>query len=187
MSMRDFSQVMLDTASLRLRPLELSDTATLYAIHSDPEAMKYSAIRPWVSAAQACQLVESSLSAMRAGSQLCFSIVPTSVGEVVGTCTLFHIFKTSRRAELGFVLAKSAWGNGYMSEAVSAVLDDGFSTLDLNRVETDTDPRNFAAAKMLERLGFLKEGHLRERWIVDGNKSDSALYGLLKIEWRRVG
>jgi len=72
-----------------------------------------------------------------------------------------------------------------MSEALRALLDYGFSSLDLNRVEADTDPRNLAAAKMLERLGFAKEGHLRERWIVGDEKSDTALYGLLKGDWAR--
>jgi [ribosomal protein S5]-alanine N-acetyltransferase len=51
--MPDFSQVMLDTASLRLRPMEHSDADALYAIHSDPQVMKSSTIRPWSSAEQA--------------------------------------------------------------------------------------------------------------------------------------
>lgn len=185
--MPDFGRVMLDTASLRLRPLDHADADAPYAIHSDPQVMKYSTIRPWSSVEQAHELVERSLAAMRAGSQLCFGIVPTSAGMVVGTCTLFHIYKASRRAEVGFVLGKSFWGRGYMTEALSGLLDCGFSTLDMNRVEADTDPRNLAAAKLLERLGFVKEGHLRERWIVDDEESDRAMYGLLRREWRASG
>ncbi len=50
--------------------------------------------------------------------------------------------------------------------------------------EADIDPRNAASAKSLERLGFIKEGHLRERWIVEGEVSDTDLYGLLRSEWR---
>lgn len=185
--MPDFSQENLDAASLRLRPLERSDAEALYAIHSDPEVMKYSTIRPRSSVEQAHELVESSLAAMRAGRHLCFGIVPISAGRVVGTCTLFHIYKASRRAEVGFVLGKRFWGRGYMTEALSALLDYGFSTLDMNRVEADTDPRNLAAARLLERLGFIKEGLLRERWIVDGAKSDSAMDGLLRNAWKPNG
>ena len=70
-----------------------------------------------------------------------------------------------------------------MREALSALLDFGFQKLDLNRVEADIDPRNLASAKLLDRLGFQKEGFLRERWIVEGEISDTALYGLLKREW----
>ena len=48
---------------------------------------------------------------------------------------------------------------------------------------TDTDPRNTASIRLLERLGFQQEGHFRERWVVDGEVSDSAMFGLLRREW----
>ena len=72
----------------------------------------------------------------------------------------------------------------YMNEALLRLLEFGFTELDLNRVEGDVDPRNVASAKSLERLGFKREGLLRERWIVGGEVSDTALYGLLRSEWR---
>ena len=50
-------------------------------------------------------------------------------------------------------------------------------------MEADIDPRNHASARSLERLGFTREGLLRERWIVKGEVSDTALYGLLQREW----
>jgi RimJ/RimL family protein N-acetyltransferase len=70
-----------------------------------------------------------------------------------------------------------------MDEALRALLNYGFSQLKLNRVEADIDPRNEASARSLERLGFSKEGYLRERWIVGEEISDSALYGLLHRDW----
>ena len=71
-----------------------------------------------------------------------------------------------------------------MNEALHSLLDYGFGQLNLNRVEADIDPRNEASAKTLERLGFVKEGYLRERWIVGNEVSDTVLYGLLQREWR---
>jgi len=71
-----------------------------------------------------------------------------------------------------------------MHEALQALLRYAFQTLDLNRLEADIDPRNVASARTLERLGFQKEGHLRERWIVNGEISDTRLYGLLRREWQ---
>jgi len=56
--------------------------------------------------------------------------------------------------------------------------------LRLNRIEADIDPRNVASAGLLERLGFVREGVLRERWIVGDEASDSALYGLLASDRR---
>jgi RimJ/RimL family protein N-acetyltransferase len=71
-----------------------------------------------------------------------------------------------------------------MHEALQALLEFGVGELDLNRIEADIDPRNSASARTLERLGFTKEGYLRERWIVGDEVSDTAIYGLLRREWR---
>ena len=71
-----------------------------------------------------------------------------------------------------------------MSEAGSALIEHAFGTLNLHRIEADIDPRNVASARLLERLGFVREGLLRDRWIVGGEVSDSALYGLLERDRR---
>ena len=56
--------------------------------------------------------------------------------------------------------------------------------LDLGRIEADLDPHNQASARLLERLGFAREGLLRERWTVAGVTTDSLIMGLLRREWR---
>jgi RimJ/RimL family protein N-acetyltransferase len=71
-----------------------------------------------------------------------------------------------------------------MQEALAALIDYGFTTLNLNRIEADIDPLNAASAKTLLRQGFVKEGFLRERWIVNGVKSDTEIFGLLASEWQ---
>ena len=70
-----------------------------------------------------------------------------------------------------------------MHEALQALLGFAFHALDLNRLEADIDPRNHASARTLERLGFQREGHMRERWIVKGEVTDTWWYGLLRREW----
>lgn len=114
----------------------------------------------------------------------CFGIEESDTERLVGECSLFNLVDQCRRAEVGYALAFEARGHGYMNEALTALLDYGFSQLNLNRVEADIDPRNAASAKSLERLCFKEEGFLRERWIVAGEVSDTGLYGLLKSDWR---
>lgn len=70
-----------------------------------------------------------------------------------------------------------------MHEALTALINFGFEELDLNRIEADIDPRNEASLRSVERLGFIHEGHLRARWIVDAEISDSSIYGLLRRDW----
>ncbi|WP_027803907.1 GNAT family N-acetyltransferase, partial [Paraburkholderia dilworthii] len=100
--------------------------------------------------------------------------------ELLGTCMLFHADEQCQRAEIGFSLQRVHWRNGYMNEAASALIEHAFGTLNLRRIEADIDPRNVASARLLERLGFVREVLLRDRWIVGDEVSDSALYGLLE-------
>ena len=58
-----------------------------------------------------------------------------------------------------------------------------FEVLDLHRIEADVDPRNAASIRTLERLGFQREGYLRERWQVNGEIQDALFYGLLRPDW----
>ncbi len=67
----------------------------------------------------------------------------------------------------------------YVVEAGHALLEHGFDSLQLRRVEAEIDPANEARRKTLDRLGFVQEGLLRQRWEINGVVSDSALYGLL--------
>jgi RimJ/RimL family protein N-acetyltransferase len=85
---------------------------------------------------------------------------------------------------LGYCLDDSAWGHGYATEGARALLGWAFDTLDLNRVQAETDTRNVASARVLEKLGFVREGTLREDCIVNGEVSDSWVFGLLRRDWQ---
>jgi [ribosomal protein S5]-alanine N-acetyltransferase len=178
-----FDQLTLRTTRLLLRPLRGSDAAALLGIFSDPAVMRYWSTPPWERIEQAQAMIERDVAAMAAGEDLRLGLERTADGALIGTCTLFSISAQSRRAEIGYAMASQAWGQAYMDEALRALLNHGFNELKLNRVEADIDPRNAASARSLERLGFKQEGHLRERWIVGDEVSDTALYGLLQRDW----
>ena len=88
------------------------------------------------------------------------------------------------RAEVGYCLHSAHWGQGYMREALSALIGYGFGVLKLRRLEADVDPNNAASLGILARMGFQREGLLRERWNVGGDVQDSVLLGLLAREWK---
>lgn len=182
--MRSFEHVILTTERLRLRSLVPSDAASVYAVFSDAAVMRYWSTAPWTAESTAHELIATDQRAHIDGTYVRLGIEVRATGALIGTCTLFDFVPQCRRAEIGYALAHAAWGNGYMHEALVALVAFGFRDLDLNRIEADIDPRNEASARSLERLGFVKEGHLRERWIVEGEVSDSGLYGLLRREWR---
>jgi RimJ/RimL family protein N-acetyltransferase len=104
---------------------------------------------------------------------------------VIGTTTLFHLNLENGRAEIGYAMGSAYWGKGYMNEALNALVSHAFEAMDLRRLEADVDPRNAASIRTLERLGFQREGYLRERWHVNGEIQDALFYGLLRREWRK--
>lgn len=181
--MRDFVHLQLTTPRLILRPLVEADVPALFAIFSHPEVMRYWSSPPLTETGQARHLLQNIQVGYQSGEDWQPGIERRSDNALIGTCTLFAFHAASRRAEIGYALGRSYWGAGYMAEALTALITYAFDTLDLHRLEADIDPRNNASARLLERLGFQKEGHLRERWIVNDEISDTAWYGLLRREW----
>jgi len=182
--MPSFDHLTMSTGRLRLRPLRHADVPALMAIYCDAAVMRYWSTPAWAREEDAHAMLEEDLAAMASGDYVQLGVERLADGALAGTCTLFDFNVQCRRAEVGYALGRAFWGSGYMHEALVALLDYGFSSLDLHRVEADVDPRNTASAKTLERLGFVREGLLRERWIVAGEVSDTAFYGLLRSDWR---
>jgi ribosomal-protein-alanine N-acetyltransferase len=181
--MPSFAGLELTTPRLVLRPLAEADAEPLFGIFSDARVMRYWSSAPWTSVATAHDVVAVDRAALAAGEHLRLGIERAADRALIGVCTLFAFVPQCRRAEVGYALAPHAWGSAYMDEALRALLRHGFGELALNRVEADIDPRNEASARSLERLGFQREGLLRERWIVGGEVADTALYGLLQRVW----
>jgi ribosomal-protein-alanine N-acetyltransferase len=181
--MPQLTPAILTTPRLTLRWVDEGDAAALFALFSDPQVTRYWSMPPWTSIAQAEQSIRDSLEAYRTGTSLRFGIVIKETGQLVGHLKLYDFSDANRRCDIGYALLPACWGKGYLSEALTAILDYAFSALDMNRIEADIDPRNAASQKLLERMHFQREGYMRERWIVNGEICDTAFYGLLKRDW----
>jgi RimJ/RimL family protein N-acetyltransferase len=168
-----------------LRWLTRQDAPALLAVFGDPEVMRFWTSPPLENLAGAEDLIEE-IHALFGSRQLFqWGIALRETKEVLGTCTLFHLDPAHRRAEVGFALRRSAWGQGFATEAVGGLLRFAFETLDLHRIEADVDPRNERSLRLLERQGFRREGYLRERWHHLGEIQDAILLGLIRREWSR--
>jgi RimJ/RimL family protein N-acetyltransferase len=118
------------------------------------------------------------------GSGARFAIETERERTFIGWCSMFRWNPVYRSLGIGYCLDEPAWGKGYATEAVRAMLHWAYDTLDLNRVEAELDTRNAASARVLEKLGFEREGLRREDCVVSGEVSDSWIYGLLKRDWK---
>jgi len=183
------SEILPTIAATRvsLRWLTDEDGSSLFSIFSDPEVMRYWSSPPLTDIKDAHKLLADIRDYFRQRTLFQWGIARHTDNRIIGTCTLFHIDIANRRAELGYALGREHWGNGYMQEALRALLNFSFDHLNLHRIEADVDPRNVPSARTLERMGFQREGYLRERWLVGGEIQDALFYGLLRREWPGSG
>lgn len=167
-----------------LRPMMQADAPALFALHADAQVMRYWSTPPWTDPQQALERLQADAQAHALGLHLRLAIARRETpDQMLGACTLFDLIAEQGRAEIGYALLPAAWGQGLMREALTLLIDHGFTDFGLRRIEADIDPRNTASGRVLEALGFRREGLLRERWCVAGEVSDSALYGLLQRDW----
>jgi RimJ/RimL family protein N-acetyltransferase len=183
MAMLAFDSTTLVTERLLLRPLAPADAKMLFAVFSDSNVVRYWSSTPWTEREQADQYVAAAANGLREGATLRLGIEIVATGQLIGQAALYSFDRQNRRCDIGYALGRSHWGKGYATEALTKLVAHGFAALELNRVEADIDPRNEASARALERLGFRREGLLRERWIVGGEICDTEFYGLLKSDW----
>lgn len=174
----------LRTARLRLRPFVSADADALFALHSRAEVLRYWDAPPWSERVRAECFIAACRAMETDGSGARVAIERLSDGAFIGWCGLTRFNPDYRSASLGYCYDDAAWGHGYATEAARALLQWAFDTLDLNRVQAETDTRNAASARVLEKLDFAREGMLREDCVVNGEVSDSWIYGLLRRDWR---
>jgi RimJ/RimL family protein N-acetyltransferase len=174
----------LDAPRVRLRWLDAGDVDALFDVFSDPDMMRYWSTPAMKDRDEAAALLTRIHDQFGTKFGYQWGVERKEDGRLMGTCTLFHVDVRNMRAELGYCLGSAYWKLGYMLEALTALIDYSFATLRLRRLEADVDPRNENSMRILEKLGFQREGLLRERWNVGDEIQDTAFLGLLAREWR---
>jgi RimJ/RimL family protein N-acetyltransferase len=173
----------LQGRKVQLRPVADDDAADILAVFGDPDVMRYWSSAPLPDIAAATALIHEIQAAFSKRVLFQWAISLSDTHRLLGTCTLLNLERTHRRAEVGFALRRDAWGRGLATDALTTVIHFAFNRLDLHRLEADADPRNERSLRTLERQGFRKEGHLRERWHHLGEVQDAIFLGLLRREW----
>lgn len=171
----------LTTGRLGLRPVRDDDASALYAMHSDAHVLRYWDAPPWQDVDRASAFIAASARLAEEGSGA--RLVVEDGDGFLGWCSLSRWDPVHRSAALGFCFVEASWGRGIATEAAAALLAWGFDALPLNRVQAEADTRNIPCRRVLEKLGFVLEGTLREDCVVDGVVSDSWVFGLLRRDW----
>lgn len=173
----------IETARLRLLPVAAEHLRDLLAVNGDEAVTRFLPYATWAGPADAEAWLARMQALMDGGSARQLVLQQRSDGRTIGTLLLFKHDEASRRLELGYALGRAHWGQGLMREAGAAACAHAFGPLGQRRIEAEVDPGNQASARLLEALGFRREGLLRQRWTAKGRTYDTAFYGLLAEEW----
>lgn len=103
--------------------------------------------------------------------------------QLVGTVSISGVSEEMGYAELGYMLAETHHRKGLGTRLVEIIIEKVFSESSLRRLIAYTSDNNLASQKLLEKVGFVREGVLREHFVIEGRPKDQLLYGLLKAEW----
>jgi [ribosomal protein S5]-alanine N-acetyltransferase len=172
------------TARLCLRPLQSADLADLHAVNGDDEVTRFLPYTSWCTPEDATTWLARMHALHDAGTGRQLVMQRAGDGRVIGTLLLFRFDEGSARLELGYVVGRAHWRQGYGAEAVRGALGAAFGTLGVRRIEAEVHPDNTGSHALLRAVGFVHEGCLRQRWVAKGRAYDTHVYGCLADEWR---
>lgn len=177
---------LLDAGEFVLRPIRPEDATDWYCYLGDREVTELTS-SDYDSQSEIEEIIAYFAASFASKSGMRWAIARRDDDVMIGDCGYNHFDWRERSAVIGYGLAKEYWGRGVMTGAVTAMLRWGFDELDLNRIEATTNPLNHRSARVLEKLGFKREGTLRDYRLDRGEFRDCWIWGLVRREWRHPG
>lgn len=180
-------KVKIVTERTLLKLIEISDLDAIHNLHSFPETDEFNAlgipenkeetksiIEPWIA--------ENNLSEIK---NYTFAIQNKSDSEFMGLFGLKIGNAKYKRGEVWYKILPSFWKKGYATESLNAVINFGFETLKLHRIEAGCAVDNVGSIKVLEKAGMIKEGRRRQVLLLKTGWSDNFEYSILETDERK--
>ncbi|TGE27723.1 GNAT family N-acetyltransferase [Hymenobacter metallicola] len=169
----------LRTQRLTLRQLTAADAPIIQFFRSDADFLRYIPRPKEPTLEQAHQHLRL-LEDLRIGNEgVTWGLSRDGEPGLLGIICLWNLEPAHHRAEVGYGLRPEFTKQGYMSEALAAVIDYSFTQLRLHSLEAQVDPANAASIQLLEKHGFVREAYFREKYCFQGRFLDSAVYSCL--------
>ncbi|MDP4087035.1 MAG: GNAT family N-acetyltransferase [Bacillota bacterium] len=171
----------LETDRLILRQITESDTKDIFSILSQNEVTSYYGQESMKNMEQAKEFIRFFEGKYHENRGIRWGIERKSQKGLIGTIGLDALVPNHKRADVGYEIHPDHWRKGYASEAVSRVLSYGFHTLGLRRIGAVVFPENIASIKLLEKMGFQKEGLLENYIFQNGVSHDSYVFSVVNV------
>ncbi|MBI1257116.1 MAG: GNAT family N-acetyltransferase [Chloroflexi bacterium] len=181
----DFSTFpVLHTRRLIMREIVAADVQDMFRIRGDIRVTRLNSGRPMEHIDEARDLIEKGRQAFADHRRIDWGItLKEPQTGLIGRCGFNYILRQDRRASIGYDLGYAYWGKGIMTEAVRAMVRFGFAQLNLNRIEADAAAENAGSIRVLEKVGFQREGLQHEQYFEWDEFHDLVLFALLKKDY----
>lgn len=174
----------ITTKRLRLTRITNTDLKHINALHSDPLVARYNTIGIPNSLDDTFAVLRAVLDELPKEQPLKYGwIIKTESGVFVGEIGLGLAVSRYKKGEIHFSLMPEFWGQGYAMEAAKAVLEFGFNTLNLRRIEAGVAVDNVKSIGLIERLGLQREGRHKEILPLAQGWTDNYSYAVLKSDY----
>lgn len=176
----------ISTERLVLRPFERTDVASVAGYHVLPAVQRY-LVRPTRyqdDVAGAVDVMRNQLSLQRPGDTLTLAIQRQGEKAVLGHVCLHWSDATAGQGELLFAIDPAHAGNGFLTEALTAMLNLAFDHFRIHRIFVRCDGRNHHSAKLMQKLGMRLEAHYREHALFQGEWDEELHFAILDREWQ---
>lgn len=174
----------ITTERLVLRQITLDDAQALFEINTNDEVLKYLDFLRMQTIEDARLKIDKHTIAVETNDSIIWAISTKENSKLIGTICLFHFKKEHFRGEIGYILHPDFWRKGILLEGMNAVINYGFDTLNLHSIEAIVDPENVASIELLEKNKFVREAYFKEDFYQKGKFLDTAIYSLLKSNWK---
>jgi len=176
----------LVTKRLLLRQIKEADAQFLHQYWTDSAVIEYLTLEPFKDLEETLNMIALLNSLPEFNQGIRWAITRKADNMVIGTCGFHNLKAEHSRTEIGYELGKPFWKQGFMAEALAAVIPYGFEYLNLNRIEAFVNLGNSNSTNILTIMGFSLDGLLREYEFARGQFVDQYCYSLLKKEYCRL-
>ncbi len=172
----------LSTERLLLRELTENDASNILKCFSNPDVLRHYGQKPLTNLQQVQQIINNFSKNYDEKRGIKWGITIKGQEGIIGTIGFQEWSTEHKRAEISYALFPESWGKGYAKEAVNRVISFGFQEMDLMRIGAIVFTENEASNKLLTKLGFEKEGILKNYMYQDDNPYDTNIYSLINIK-----
>ncbi len=177
------AMIELETPRLLLRKARLADAKDIFEYSQNPKVAQYVLWDAHRSVQESKNYIRYLIRQTRQGRPSSYVIEHKHHRKVIGTIGFMWIQPEYASGEVGYSLSEAYWNQGYMTEALAAIIKYGFVHLGLNRIEGQHDVRNRASGSVMKRVGMKKEGTMRNRMVNKGEFIDLDIYAILRKDW----